>query len=1120
MNNPCHNKVTISMTLLASCVPGIVANMGSASKLQRVMKLTAVLLTACCLQVSARSGAQVSFSGKDVRLDVVFQAIGKQTGYIFLYSPDDLKDTKPVTIDVKNVSIETIMKKCLEGQPLEFTIADKTVFVKRIKLKNTQPDNFQMAIADPIDVRGRVINEEGDPVISATITIKNTTISTLTDDAGEFVLREIPSSSTIIISAVNIETVTYIVRTSEKILIRAKTQVNPLEEVIYKGYYYEKRNQSVSSTVKIKGSEIARQPVENPLLALQGRVPGLVVSQTNGVSGGTLKVQIRGQNSLANGSDPLYVIDDVPINSQLPPGIGNILGQASSNYDNRFQSFGNPLSFINPADIESIEVLKDADATAIYGSRAANGAILITTKKGKAGKAKFDLTAQTGIGTVTRRLDLLNLRQYLDMRYEALRNDNISIDPNVHFDLAVWDTTRQTDWQKEMLGKNAQNHDLQASISGGNDKVQYLIGTGLHKEYSVLPGNYANQKASIHFNLSTTADEGRFKAKLSGNYLYGDNKLPQEDPTRYIYLAPNAPKIYNTDGTLNWEPSGTIKSTWDHPLAYTKRRFRNQTTNLVANANLSYSLFDFLEIKTSLGYNAMNVEEISSVPFESLDPKFAEVSTSRFNNGLVKSWVIEPQLSFIRDFGKHRIDALVGTTWQSSNSNSKIIKASGFSSNALLENPQAADDVSIILGNQSMYKYNALYSRIHYSFDERYILNLTGRRDGSSRFGPGNRFHNFGAIGAGWVFTNEKWLENLDFLSFGKIRANWGTTGSDQIGDYRYLNLYYSTVYAYQGSGGLFTNNLFNPILAWEETRKFEIGGEIGILNDRIFLTANYYDNKSGNQLGGYRLASTTGFGTIDANQDAVIKNWGWEFSLNSTNIKTSKIVWTTTFNISKVGNKIQSLGENFFGDKGRSGKSINAILVYGYAGVDSESGEYRFLDKSGKPTNSPDTMFWMDLTPSFYGGIQNTISYKRFQLDFFLQFVKQRGQETFFGMSPGNGGDRPNQPSGVLNRWSPSNKDGSIQRYNADGSIAYLYDMAAKSDFAYGNASFIRLKNISLYYQFDPNLIKSFRHIKLFLQAQNLLTLTNYNGLDPETRGFTTLPPLRVITVGVQFSL
>ncbi len=354
-------------------------------------------------------------------------------------------------------------------------------------------------------------------------------------------------------------------------------------------YGTQTKRLSIGNVSTVTAETIQKQPVNNVLLALEGQVPGLFVTQSSGISGAAVTARIQGQNSRVNGNDPFYVIDGVPYLSQLQTT--NLDGILTGQTPGSGGGVGSPLSFIDPSSIESIDVLKDADATSIYGSRAANGAILITTKKGKAGAAKCTIDFQQGIGQVGHFVDMMNLDQYLNMRYQAFHNDGLKPDPNVDYDLTLWDTTRYTNWQKTLIGGTASYTNVNASLSGGTTYFQYLVSGTYHRERTVFPADFVDQKGAIHFSLTNTSLNQKFHFQFSGDYLLDNNHLPFSDMTNdAILLEPDAPNIYNPDGTLNWEPNSDGVSTWRNPLNTAQTPYKNKTNNLVSNMVLSYNI--------------------------------------------------------------------------------------------------------------------------------------------------------------------------------------------------------------------------------------------------------------------------------------------------------------------------------------------------------------------------------------------------------------------------------------------------------------------------------------------------------------------------------------------------
>ncbi len=503
---------------------------------------------------------------------------------------------------------------------------------------------------------GKVTDADGKPIPGVTVQLKGRTLGTTTDVDGRFILPKVAIGETLVISSIGFEKREVIVR-GKSILAQLNVDVNKLDETIVVAYGTTTQRLSTGNIASIKAKDIEKQPVNNPLLALQGRVPGLFITQTNGLPGGGVTVRIQGQNSLYNGSGPLYVVDGIPYPSEIPPplGLGPLGSSGGLSNGTVIGTNGSALSLINPSDIESIDILKDADATSIYGSRAANGAILITTKKGKVGKTTFDVNLQHGRGNVTRKLDMLNTQQYVQMRKEAFVNDNVIPTIDNAPDLLLWDTTRYTDWQKTLIGGTALFTNMNASLSGGTAGIQYLVRGTYQKETSVFPGNFKDQKGAIHFSINSTSTNQKFNFRLTGSYMLDNNQLPRSDLTSTsIWLEPNAPSLYNADGSLNWMPTASGNSTWDNPLASLYRTYQNKTTNLLGNATLSYRILPDLEIRSNFGANNIQTNELQLTPLTVQRPEYRPFSQryGAYSDKTIKSLIIEPQLNYKRKISR------------------------------------------------------------------------------------------------------------------------------------------------------------------------------------------------------------------------------------------------------------------------------------------------------------------------------------------------------------------------------------------------------------------------------------------------------------------------------------
>ena len=971
-----------------------------------------------------------------------------------------------------------------------------------------------LAITQQHHIQGTV-TDGSSPLAGVSISIQgNSKIATATDYSGHYTLSASPQDI-LVFSYIGYRTQQVYVQGRTTINISLQENTTKLQEVkINAGYYSVKNSERTGSISKITAKDIEKQPVTNVLATMQGRMAGVDITQDTGTPGSGFQIKIRGLNSLREeGNEPLYIIDGVPYSSE-------VIGY--SNTTSGIPTPTSPLNSINPNDIESIEVLKDADATAIYGSRGANGVVLITTKKGKAGKTNVTVSASSGIGKVTKMIELMDTQQYLEMRRQGFANDGVTTYPDWAYDInGTWDQNRYTDWQKELLGGTAVITNMQASVSGGSDLTQYLLSGTYHTETTVLPGDFEYDKAAVHFSMNHRSEDEKFKLTFSMGYTAQDNVQPETDISRTARnLAPNAPALYDADGNLNFE-----NSTFRNPLAALRAITTAKTNDLIANTVLSYQIAPSWELKANLGLTDLKNAEQRLLPSTMYDPAYGLGSnrSSMFsNNTQRKSWIVEPQLRWNHDFGISKIDILVGGTAQQQTSSRLYQFGYGFASNSQITDIASATQKSIYVSDETLYKYQAFFGRLNYNWDQKYIVNLTGRRDGSSRFGPGKQFATFGAVGAAWLFSKENFLKENTVVSFGKLRASYGSSGSDQIGDYQYLDTYTSSGLNYNGTIGLDPTRLYNPDFSWEINKKLEAALEMGFLSDRIFFTLAWYRNKSSNQLVGIPLSGTTGFSSINANLNATVQNSGLEFTLRTVNFEKANFRWSTNFNISASQNKLLSfpgLEGSTYSNKYVIGESTSIVKTYQFIGVNPETGLYEVADinADGKITSLGDKKTVVDLTPKYFGGLENQFQYKNWQLDFLFQFVKQKN----YDYSPSvPGGNFFNQHSDMSNAWQHAGDQVPFQMNTSgeNGDAVNAYYNYLDSNASIVDASFIRLKNIALSYDLPQQAIKGV-HCKISLLGQNVLTFTPYKGGDPEFKYTAYLPPLRIITVGVQLT-
>ncbi len=981
------------------------------------------------------------------------------------------------------------------------------LFAVTIKASAGNALYFKGLKAPQKEIRGTVTDQQGSPIAGVAVYIKGRSSGTVTNTNGEYYIRAVPGD-TLVFSYLGFKQIEIILEQQDQVNIQMKEDISSLGEVeINAGYYNTTRRESTGNISRVTAEEIELQPVVNPLQALQGRMAGVEIIPGGNLPGMAPTIRIRGQNSLrSEGNFPLYIIDGVPINSTPIDSYSNL---GSTGID--------PLNTLNPSNIKSIEILKDADATAIYGSRGANGVVLITTKLGRLGGTELEARVYTGVSTVPNRLNLLNTRQYLQIRNRAFENDEVDPTAANAYDLLIWDQNQYTDWQELFFGGSSPVTNVNLHTSGGNANTRYRLSGSYYKQGTVFLGDYDYNKVTAGLHVNHTSENKKLNIDLSLNYGVDINNLVGYlDLSSYAFrLPPNAPAIFNEDGSLHWEEWSAVGQ--NNPLVGFHNSSVTRGNNLVSNVGLSYRLAKGLTLKTNLGYTNFNGDEVVKRPQRSYNPSSWESINHRSTHLISSrnSWIIEPQLTYSTTIGEGKLDAIIGSTFQESTNKGLGLQGEGYVSEPLIGNLEAAESVIAPFNQNTDYRYNAIFARLGYNWKQKYFINLTGRRDGSSRFGPGKRLANFGAVGAAWIFYDEAFIKrSIPFLSFGKFRGSFGTTGNDQIGDYGYLDAYESTL----GPGGLYPSQLSNPDYSWELNKKLEAAVELGFIEDRINISLSWYRNRSSNQLVGYPLPAITGFTTVQANLPATVQNTGWEVELSSYNIQSKDVLWQTSLNVSFPRNELISypdLDQSSYANTYRIGQPLNISLLYNYEGIDPETGYYRITDvnEDGRFDYQDRDVVW-HRGREFFGGLNNNFNYKNFSLQFLVQFVKQEGSLSLF-----NAGDLSIQREDVMQALEENSR---YQRISSSLGASRAYSNVLSSTFPIVDASFLRLKTLSLGYSLPARALRplGLNELKLFLSGQNLLTVTSYSGMDPEMPiDGTSFSALRTITGGLQLN-
>lgn len=1083
----------------------------------------------------------ITFSGRQVPLQQAFAEIKKQANYAVIFNPELINVNVAISVSAKKQPLEVFMKSILAKQPLSYTIVGTTIVVFP---KNDNGMDSAKFVLEPVvhDVSGLVYDEKtAAPVIGATVIVSGSAKGTQTDEKGSFVLRKLKENEQLTITCIGFEKASVTVPMGQSLLyVSMKTATSVLDQAVVQAYGITSKRLATGNISRVTAEEIERQPVMNPLLALQGRVPGLLITQTSGYAAAPVKVEIRGKNSLNPDmlSDPLVVIDGVPLtvldvsgsiryNSGVSPGYvqGGISATGGQS----------PLFSMNPRDIASIEVLKDADATAIYGSRAANGVILITTKRGKPGKTTFNMEVNQGIIDVPKRYQMLNTSQYLQVRKEALRNDGMFPTLATAPDVVLWDSTRYTDWQKVLLGTGKQSG-VVTSLTGGDNLAMYRISANYARQEDLMKNSGLNQQASVTSSVDVRSVNQKFSLGLTLGYSYTNVDALFANAS-IITLAPNAPPIYDSKGDLNYADWNAAGIGGRFPFADLLRTNNNQTNQFSSSIRMGYELAKGLRFVTTGGYSYMTGASNYFMPIASMNPIDNSTGSAVLGTSKNANLTVEPQLMYNRFIGRGDLGVLIGGTYQSTMTNGTTTFAGGYTDDDLLHSISSATFAQTSEG-YSKYKYVGFLARINYDWEHKYIVSLTARRDGSSRFAPGRQFGNFGSAAAAWNFSEEKWIKRFlpSWVNFMKLRASYGLVGGNTPSDYQYLSQWAvisanenTPLYAYNGVQPFVPIHAVNQDYHWETNKKFEAGFSASFLEERINIDVSRYQNRSGDQITGLPTPAYTGFKTVVSNWSAVVENSGWEGQISATLIKKKDLIWSVNFNIAANRNLLVSYPDfelSPYYTLYKVGQSLTARYVLHYLGVDPQTGGYSFADnnKDGLAksnfnipagTMDDDRYIVIDKTPKYSGGIGSAVNYKGLTINLLFDFKKQLGEDPFISNVQGQ---MSNFPVNVLNgRWQKPGDNARYGRYS-NTSVGEIYS----SDAGITDASYLRLRSVAIGYSFSDKLSKKagLKGCTLSFRLQNIFTISNYPGLDPEVQNYSTVPAGRTFSGALSFTL
>ncbi|TGE10387.1 SusC/RagA family TonB-linked outer membrane protein [Hymenobacter fodinae] len=929
-------------------------------------------------------------------------------------------------------------------------------------------------------VSGRVTDAGGTGLPGVTVLERGTTNGTSTDANGGFSLTVQPGA-TLVISSIGFETQNVTVADRTSVPVTLKSSATELGEAVVVGYGTQTKADVTGSVTQLSSKDVQNVPTVSFEQAIQGRTPGVQINQTSGKLGAGVQIRVRGSSSVTASNQPLYVIDGIPVTSQ---DVGSDTEPL------------NPLADLNPNDIESITILKDAASSAIYGSRASNGVVLVTTKQGRQGQTKVNVGYYIGTSETTKRRKFLNAAQYKELFTEAATNEGY--DPREEFEGngLDYDSPYDQKWSDEPFRKGkVTQYDL--NVSGGDAKTRFYLSTTYNDQTGIIIGNrYRRGSARINLDHSIS-DKIKVGFNLSLTRSVNDrtpNDNAFSNPVQLNALPPIQPKYDPATGELN---RNTLY--YNNLLDLDKGSNRAGTYRSFSNVNLSYQPIKNLTLRTEAGADFLNLNEDIYRAAGTQDGGNSGYGYS--NQVQVINYTTNNTATYLKTIGEdHSIEALAGFSFQRSDNQTTSAEGRGFPNAEFTRVASAAIKTAGSGSTRSGFSFVSYFGRVNYAFQGKYLVSGSVRRDGSSRFGSNNRYGTFGAGSIGWLISEEGFLKDNSILNYLKLRASYGLTGNAEIGNFASRNLYGALPYADQ-AGIVPSTTVGNPSLTWESTAQTDIGLEFGFFDNRISGEVDVYEKKTRDLLLSRPLAYSNGYTSVTENVGS-LRNRGLEISVNTRNFD-GPFKWTTNFNISFNRNKITSLAapiqSGYLGSV-REGQPIGIFYGRKYAGVNPENGDALYYTADGSTTNVSSQAALQIVgnpNPDFTGGITNNLSFKGFDLSALGQFVYGNDIYNAAGVYQAVNGDYfDNQTIDQLKRWQ---KPGDMT--NVPQARLYAGNGTVQSSRWVTGGSFFRVKNVTLGYNIPSAIVKKGRiqSARIYVSAQNLATITNYDGYDPE---------------------
>ncbi|MFG6685829.1 SusC/RagA family TonB-linked outer membrane protein [Mariniflexile sp. HNIBRBA6329] len=1017
---------------------------------------------------------------KTATVDEVFKMISDQTDYKFIYQVDLFKNLPKVHLKKGTIEANTLLQQSVSNVDVLFEITNNNNIVIKKKTLDTFSSISKDKKTQDFKISGTVKDENGQPLPGVNILVKGTSNGTQTDFDGNYTITVENSNDILVFSFIGFLTQEVTIANKTVINVSLKEDVAKLDEVVVVGYGSQRQKDLTGAVSSMKSEDFNKGPQLSAQQAMQGKMSGVVIAQNSGKPGGSNTVRVRGGTSLTGVNDPLYVIDGVPISTTAGVSSANIRGNGTDFFD---QEPTNPLMTINPNDIESITVLKDASSTAIYGSRGANGVIVITTKKGSSGNLKVTLDVTGGISTVAKKLDVLSADEYRQI------NDDLG--------LAYSDLGANTNWQDEIY-KTAQTQDYNLSFSGGSGKSNYRASLGYGNQEGVLNGSELERaNARINVNHSALDDKLTFDLRLNYGNTFSNNSpvsntVGSEVGTSINYESyvfnPTYP-IYDADGNYNHVPPYRV-----NPISFANDVIDEVTNNrLLGNLSTTYNITDPLSVNINLGYTHQTINRNSYIrKTNPLGEGFGGYASVQKLEDYSK--LIETILRYNNTFGKHNVDAIAGYSWQYFVNEGLRNVASGFLSDEFkwysLQAASTISNVSTFKGSNTLI---SMYGRVNYNFDDKILATATIRRDGSSRFGSGNQWGVFPSGSLAWRVSNMDFFKSKTISDL-KLRASYGVTGNQEIGNLNSLTTLGATNAGYIVGGQRVTTVLpqqyANPDLKWEQTSQFNTGVDYTILDGKIRGSIDYYRKKTTDLLLRLPVPSPTAVSTQLANVGSV-ENKGVELEISADIIDKNDFTWTSSFNYSRNRNKVLSLSNDQFQGKdiqiaplqGQGLSGIFAQLIKPGLALGTFYGREFIRIENGTEILGDEDKVIGSAQPDFTFGFSNSFTYKNLTLG--INFRGSIGNDVF-NLTGNNLGYLSNLPG--RNVFKEALTSGVLRSQPKRYSSRWIED-----------GSFVRLDNVTLGYNFNLEKIPALSSARIFITGQNLLLFTKYSGLDPE---------------------